>query len=95
VPQPSIELDHRGIAEILNSPEVANAVHETAVAIATDVGARLPADADAADVAVDDYRTDRAASSVTIRDTRGRIWQVRDGILTRAAASQGLEVTHR
>lgn len=92
MPKPSIELDHSGLKAVLQGPEVAAAVHAIATEIANEVAARLPADAD---VVVDDYTTDRAASSVTIRDARGRLWQVRDGVLTRAAAGAGLEVTER
>jgi hypothetical protein len=60
--------------------------------VAAQVRAQLPSDVD---VVVDSYRTDRTAASVTIRDPRGRLWQVRDGVLTRAAAGVGLEVTAR
>jgi hypothetical protein len=48
--------------------------------------------------AVDVYNYDggdRAASAITIRDVRGRLWQVNNGVLTRAASSAGLEVTER
>jgi hypothetical protein len=87
-----VKLDSKGIAQILKSGEVAAAVHEMAESIAAAVRQSEP---DAEEVVVDDYQTDRAASSVTIRDARGRLWQVRDGILTRAASSVGLEVTDR
>lgn len=87
-----IRLDSAGIAKVLNSAPVAAALHDLAENVAADVRAREP---DADDVVVDDYRTDRAAASVTIRDTRGRLWQVRDGVLSKAAAGQGLEVTER
>lgn len=86
----NIKLDSLGIRTVLNSPEVAAAIHDQAASIAGRV--RQSVDAD---VVVDDYRTDRAASSVTIRDRRGRLWEVRDGVLTRAAAAIGLEVTRR
>lgn len=82
--------DHRGRAELLKSQFQAE-THQLAEQIASHVRATHPD----ADVVVDDYTTDRAASSVTIRDVRGRIWQVRDGVLTRAAAAVGLEVTER
>jgi hypothetical protein len=48
-----------------------------------------------AEVIVDTYTTDRLAAAVTIRDVRGRAWEARDGVLTRAAAAVGLEVTSR
>jgi hypothetical protein len=83
-----LELDHDAIAATLKSSEVAAAIHGLAEQVAAQVREAKPD----ADVIVDDYTTDRAASSVTIRDARGRLWQVQDGVLTRAAAAVGLEV---
>lgn len=82
--------DNRGIAEILRT-EFKDETHQLAEQIASIVRGQHPD----ADVVVDDYMTDRAASSVTIRDVSGKVWQVRDGVLTRAAAGVGLEVTER
>jgi len=87
-----IRLDHAGIRAVLNSGEVADVVEATAEAIAATV--RSEVDAENGTV-VDTYRTDRAAASVTIRDVSGKLWQVRDGVLTRAAAAQRLEVNAR
>ena len=84
-------LDHGGIEEVLKSPPVRAVVDGAAQHIAAAVRGQYPG----ADVVVDSYTTDRAAAAVTIRDARGRLWQVRDGALTRAAASAGLEVTER
>jgi predicted transcriptional regulator len=81
----------KGFEEILKSPPVAKAVHDLAEAIAADVSNQVDADQG---VVVDDYQTDRAASSITIRDAAGKLWEARDGVLTRAASRQGLEV-HR
>ena len=83
-------LDHEGIAAILKGDEMKAAIHDLAEAIAADVR-----DTTGTDVVVDDYTTDRAASSVTIRDADGLMLEVRDGVLTRAAAAHGLEVTSR
>ena len=84
-----LKLDHAGIAELLNSDEVAGLVKGVADRVASQVRGAV----DARDgVVVDQYRTDRAAASVTIRDPRARLWQVRDGVLTSAVAAQGLEV---
>lgn len=90
MPNIAFKPDHPGRAEILRT-QFKEETHALAQQIAANVRASHPD----ADVVVDDYMTDRAASSVTIRDVRGRIWQVRDGVLTRAAASAGLEVTER
>lgn len=87
-----IDLDHSGIAKFLKSSKVAAMTKQAAEDIAQDVRRQAP---DAEEVVVDEYETDRAAASVTIRDVRGRLWQVRDGILTRAAAGKGVEVTEK
>jgi hypothetical protein len=67
-------------------------VREVATRIAENVRSQIEP---GVEVVVDEYTTDRAAASVTIRDVRGRLWEVRDGVLTRAAAAQGLEVRRR
>lgn len=90
-----VRLDSRGLDAVLHSAPVRAAVNELAHAVANDVDAALPADLEADTVVVDDYTTDRAAASVTIRDRRGRIWEARDGVLTRAAGAAGLEVRTR
>lgn len=87
---PEIELDHDGIAAVLKSPEMAAAIHAKAEEVAGN--ARATHDTD---IVVDDYTTDRAASSVTIRDSRAALWQATEGVLTRSAAAAGLEVTER
>jgi hypothetical protein len=86
-----VRLDSDGIAALLKSAPVASAVHDLAETIASNVRSSWPD----ADVVVDDYETDRRASSVTIREPRAKARQVRDGILTRAAAGAGLEVKER
>lgn len=82
-------LDRAGIREILKSDPVREAIDAKADEIAAAVRAQLPGDAE---VRVDSYTTDRAAASVVIADVRGMAWQARDGVLTRAAGSVGLEV---
>lgn len=82
-------LDHAGIAEILKSGDMASAVRDIAEGIAARVAASVEADEG---VVVDEYVTDRAAASVTIRDAQAMLWQVRDGVLTQAAAAAGVEV---
>jgi cobyrinic acid a,c-diamide synthase len=87
-----LKLDSAGIVAVLNSGEVAAAVAGLAEGIASQVRGQV----DAIDgVVVDRYTTDRAAASVTIKDPRAKLWEARDGVLTRAAAGQGLEVTAR
>lgn len=86
------ELDHAGIAEILKSSGVRAVVSAAASSIASAVRSSEP---EADDVVVDNYTTDRAAASVTVRDVRAKGWQAKNGLLTRAAASAGLEVRSR
>lgn len=89
-----IRLDHAGLAQVLKMPGVAQLTHEVAEAVAgvtSEVVASVYGED--GDVVVDDYVTDRAASSVTVRHPQAKLWQVRDGLLTRSAAAIGLEVT--
>lgn len=85
-----IRLDHAGIRNFLRTePKLKAVVHDAAERVA----AAIPDDK--GPVVVDDYVTDRQASSVTIKHPAAKIRQTRDGVLTRAAASTGLEVTER
>lgn len=86
-----VKRDSEGIARFLKSSELARIIHAATQDVANQVSAAEPD----AEVVVDDYTTDRVAGSVTIRDPRAQEWQARDGILTRAAAAAGLEVTTR
>lgn len=90
-----IRLDRKGLASVLKSAGVRSAVHKVAESVASEVRSQKASSDPEPDVVVDDYTTDRAASSVTIRDARGRVWQARDGVLTRAAGRKGLQVTAR
>lgn len=87
-----LRLDSGGIGALLKSGPFQAAVHAVAEGIAADVRASVE---EGVEVVVDDYTTDRAASSVTIKDARGMLWQARDGVLTRGAAGGGVEVTER
>lgn len=84
--------DRKGTAALLTSKEMRAAVHAAAEAVAANVADPSPTSGPPLDVVVDDYTTDRAASSVTIRNPQALLYQARDGILTRAAAAAGLEV---
>jgi hypothetical protein len=88
-----VTLDHKGIGELLNSAQVRGALPPFAEGIAAAARARNPRDG----VAVDTFttrgmRSNRTAMSVTVKDYRAMLWQARDGMLTRAASSVGLEV---
>lgn len=83
--------DPAGFRAVLNSSGTRAAIHALAEDVASEVRATLPDE----DIVVDDYTTDRAASSVTIREPDALLHQARDGVLTRAAAAKGLEVVER
>jgi hypothetical protein len=89
-----LRLDHGGMRSVLKSGEVQREIDELANGIAADV---LPVlGPDAGEVVVDSgYQSSRASASVTIKDPRAKLWQARDGVLTRAAAQHGLELGGR
>jgi len=80
--------DSKGIAEILLSDDVAEAVD----ALAETVAANLRPMVRNLPVVVESYTTDRKAAKVTIADVQGMILQAKHGVLTQAAASAGLTV---
>ena len=83
-----VRLDHRGIAEILKSAGVRGQVS----ALARKVAAGIPPDLNPT---VDNYTTDRAASSVTMKHARAMASEAKHGHLSRAAAAAGLQVRSR
>jgi hypothetical protein len=85
-----LKLDFDGIREIANSEEMAAMVHEAGerIAHAAKKDTQSP-------VVVNDYTTDRKACAVTIADDDGLAMQARDGILTKAAGSIGVDVTEK
>ncbi|MGW3486557.1 hypothetical protein [Streptomyces sp. NPDC001054] len=83
------QLDRAGIAEILHGPEVRLLVDGLAGHIAARVRASVPA---GVPVINHGYTTDRGAATVVVEDVRAMAWQARDGILTRAAGAEGLEI---
>lgn len=82
--------DRRGIGEILRV-QAAPAVNELASQIRDKVAADI--DDETIEVTMTPYTTDRGAAAVTIADPEGMELQARDGALTRAAASVGLDVS--
>ncbi|MBO0881975.1 MAG: hypothetical protein J2P17_16870 [Mycobacterium sp.] len=85
-----IKIYERGVGEALKAEPMQRAVGIVANGIADAVRGQISPDAP---VTVTPYITDRAACAVTIADVRGLIYQARDGVLTRAAAELGYEVT--
>lgn len=86
-----LELDHEGFGELATTQaELAAEIHRYAEQIAEHVTGET-----GYETVVDDYITDRVASAVTITDPRGAEAQASGGVLTRAAASVGLEVKEK
>jgi hypothetical protein len=83
------ELDSRGVREILRGEEVRTLIDGLAGEVAANVRALVPA---GTQIEVRGYTTDRGAATVVVADPQAMGWQARDGILTRAAGSAGLEV---
>lgn len=86
-----LRIDGAGIGEILRGSEMRGVIDGLAAAIAGDVR-EYDEDAEAT---VNSYTFDRAAASVAFLHPRSMDLQARDGVLTRAAARQGLEVKAR
>jgi hypothetical protein len=89
------ELDHAGVAEILTSPDVAEAVRDAAdqVADAARAQSHRVTSGEPLPVEVhDDPDADRAATSVAVRHPSGVGMEARHGVLKRAAAASGLDV---
>ncbi|KAF0646709.1 MULTISPECIES: hypothetical protein [Streptomyces] len=82
-------LDSAGVREILRGDEVRTLVDGLAEDVAANVRSLVPA---GTTIEVRGYTTDRGAATVVVADVQAMAWQARDGILTRAAASAGLEV---
>ncbi len=89
---PGFKLDRRGVSQLLKG-QLGQAATEAANRLADQVRADHPDLA--ADVDVEAYTTDRGAASVMVKDSRARELQVREGLLTKAAAKVGLEVKER
>lgn len=83
------KLDRRGVSQLLKG-DLGRAATAAARKLADQVRADAPDMAE--DVDVQEYTTDRGAASVMIANSGARELQVRDGILTKAAAKVGLEV---
>lgn len=86
-----LRVSTEGIAEVLRSQEVGDAVE----ALAADVAARVAEYDDDAEGEVRPYLYDRRAATVVFVHPKSMALEVRDGVLTRAAAAAGLEVRSR
>lgn len=85
----TLKLDSKGIGQILKSRDMRAMVDEATEKIQRNVDAATPYAAEKA--SVEQYTTDRVASSVQVNDLRGMTWQAEDGVLSRAALSIGAD----
>ncbi len=86
--------DSKGLGEVLKSAGVKKVIHS----IALETERHIQGQVADAETVVDDYVTDRAASSVTLKrgdDKPGKRLEVESGVLSKAAAQAGLQVTLR
>lgn len=86
----AVRLNRKGIGTLLRD-DLGRAATAKAHEMADNIKANYPDLADAVDV--EEYTTDRGAASVLVADSSARELQVRGGLMTRAAAAVGLEVT--
>lgn len=84
-----VKLDYEALGRVLK-----NQLRGPITRLAAQVAARVDVPSDVP-VLVRPYTTDRAAARVTIAHLSGASRQAKDGALTKAAASLGLEVTSR
>lgn len=86
----SVRLNRKGVGTLLRD-DLGKAATAKAHELANTIRANYPDLADTVDV--EEYTTDRGAASVLVADSSARELQVREGLMTRAAAAVGLEVT--
>lgn len=86
----AVRLNRKGIGTLLRD-DLGKAATAKAHEMADEIRNKYPDLADAVDV--EEYTTDRGAASVMVKDGAARELQVREGLMTRAAAAVGLEVT--
>jgi hypothetical protein len=88
----TIKIRRPGVVEMLKSPQVRKEISSLAEAIASEVRNDEPILRHQAEVKVEEYTTDRAASAILIKHPVGMGIQAKYGTLTRAASSAGLQV---
>lgn len=87
-----VKIRRAGVIEVLKSDKVRKEITSIAEAVADNVRSDEPIVRHNAEVKVEDYTTDRAASAVLIKHPVGMGIQAKYGTLTKAARSQGLQV---
>lgn len=87
-----IKLDRVGMAMMLKQSKVRQEITSIAEAVAANARGNAGVAKHSAEIKVENYTTDRAASAVLIKHPIGMGIQAKYGALTQAASSQGLEV---
>lgn len=86
----AFQLDRAGVGAILKGGDVAGLVARVTAGVAASVSTPKPAE-----VVTRQGTTDRAVGQVIVADGRALKWQAENGVLTRAAAANGLQVRQR
>lgn len=89
----NVKLDHKGMAEMLKSGEVASVIAATAESVASAARAEEAVERNNVPVETRSYTTDRAATAVSLAHPAGVPIEGKYGSLTRAAGSAGLTVS--
>jgi hypothetical protein len=87
-----VRLDRVGMAMMLKQSEVRNEITSIAEAVGSAARSNEGVSKHDAEIKVEHYTTDRAASAVLIKHPIGMGIQAKYGALTQAASSQGLQV---
>lgn len=87
-----VKIRRAGVVEVLKSAPIRKEISGLAEGIGNAVRADEPILRHQADIKVENYTTDRAASAVLIMHPVGMGIQAKYGTLTRAASSAGLQV---
>ena len=87
-----VRLDRLGMSMMLKQSEVRSEVTSLAEAVGNSARANEGVTKHSAEIKVEHYTTDRAASAVLIKHPIGMGIQAKYGALTQAASAQGLEV---
>lgn len=87
-----VRLDRVGMSLMLKQSEVRNEITAIAESVGANARGNEGVSKHSAEIKVEHYTTDRAASAVLIKHPIGMGIQAKYGALTQAAASQGLQV---
>jgi CRP-like cAMP-binding protein len=90
-----VRIDRRGIRQVLLSNEMKSAINSLAKRLATATESNSAIRDHEADVVVENYVTDRAASAVTIQSPIGKGLNAKYGVFNQAASSLGGQIVSK